>query len=217
MVDSKSEKLESMGAAFLLMSSILRKMPEHAWVHVLAEENVFSEIPFAQDNASAKKGSELLRSWAAAYREEEIDSIYADCMHLLIGPGKPAAPPWESVYSEANEGLIFQQETLDVRKAYRDFGLQVDQLHHEPDDHIAYEMEFVSLLCEKSAELLKSGRDDEAQEAESALQSFLSEHLLKWGFQWCDLVDGKASTDFYRGVSLITRGFLQEAKGELPL
>lgn len=212
MTNDKTEELEARAAAFLLMSSILRKMPEHEWVNVLAKAEVFREIPFAQGNAFVRKGSEMLCSWADGYTEAEVDGIYSDCMHLLIGPGKPAAPPWESVYSEDSQGLIFQQETLDVRRAYSRFGLQIDQLHHEPDDHLAYEMEFVSRLCARAAELLDSGRESEAVEVESATISFLRDHLLNWGYQWCDLVDEHASTDFYRGLSLLIRGFLQESE-----
>lgn len=209
--EEKSANLELEGASYMLMGRILRQMPEHAWLNALATEGVFDEIPYAQGNDSVQKGAEALRSWAADYTEEKADRVYNDCMALLIGPGKPLAAPWESVYSEANEGLIFQQETADVRKAYRAFGLQVDQLYHEPDDHIAYELEFMAALSSRAAEALREGRDDEARTFLDAKDAFLTGHLQTWAFKWCDLVDEHASTDFYRGISLLVRGFLQES------
>lgn len=210
-VDEKRTALELEGASYMLMANILRQMPEHAWLSSLAAENVFEEIPFAQDNASVKKGAETLCVWTAAYDEPAFDKVYSDCMALLIGPGKPLAAPWESVYSETNEGLIFQQETVDVRKAYRAFGLQIDKLHHEPDDHVAYELEFVATLCNRAAEALGEGRDEDAQGVSAAKDAFLKDHLGTWVFKWCDLMDEHAATDFYRGIALLVRGFVEES------
>lgn len=210
-VEERSAVLEAESAAFLLMSSILRKMPEHEWLCALAAEGVFDEVPYAQGNEFVRRGSDALCVWAAGYDESSFDQVYNDCMVLLIGPGKPLAAPWESVYSEKNEGLIFQQETLDVRRAYRDFDLQIDQLHREPDDHIAYELEFVARLCSRAADALIDGRNEEVGRLLEAKDSFMNDHLATWVFRWCDLMEEHASTDFYRGVAFLTRGFMQES------
>ena len=206
--DERIIELEAQGASFLLLSSVLRDMPKNEWLASLAAEGVFDEIPYAADNESVARGAKLLQSWAETYDEECFDDVYADCMRLLVGPGMPKAAPWESVYSERNEGLIFQQETVDVRKAYRAFGLQVDKLHQEPDDHIAYEMEFVAKLCERELAALDVGDEAEASRLRAGRESFLREHLATWAFRWCDLVDENAATDFYRGLSLLARGFM---------
>lgn len=209
--EEKSAELDLEGASYTLVGRILRQMPEHAWLDALAVQGVFDEIPYAQGNPSVQKGADALRTWASGYTEGTADEVYSDCMALLIGPGKPLAAPWESVYSEANEGLVFQQETLDVRRAYRAFGLQVDQLHHEPDDHMAYELEFVATLDARAAEALRAGRDAEAQALIDAKNAFLTDHLQTWAFKWCDLMDEHAATGFYRGIALLVRGFLQES------
>ena len=53
---------------------------------------------------------------------------------------------WESVCRHKDEALVFQKETLEVRAAYRELGLQVEKLHHEPDDHIGY-----AALCSRAS------------------------------------------------------------------
>ena len=211
--EEKITALELESASYRLISAVLRQMPEHAWLASLANEGVFDEIPYGQDNANVQKGAQVLRSWAAGSSQDAADAVYNDCMGLLIGPGKPLAAPWESVYSESNEGLIFQQETADVRKAYRAFVLQIDRLHHEPDDHIASELEFVATLAARAAEALREGRTADAQAFEDAKQAFLTGHLQTWAFAWCDLMDEHAATDFYRGIALLVRGFVQESAG----
>lgn len=206
--------LEEQGAAFLLMSNVIRMMPEKGWLKSLVIEDVFDEVPYAQNQPAAIEGLAAMQKWAASYTEDSFDGVYDDCMRLLVGPGKPLASPWESVYNEASPGLIFQQETLDVRSDYKALGLQVENIMHEPDDSIAYEMEFVSVLCGKAVEALEAGNVSLAMAAQEAKVRFLKRHLLRWGFEWCNKMTDNARTDFYRGVALLVRGFLTEAKAE---
>ena len=64
---------------------------------------------------------------------------------LFVGPGKLLAPPYESAYLNENR-VLMQQETLSVRKFYEQAGLELICKNHEPDDHIAFELEFVCYL-----------------------------------------------------------------------
>ena len=118
------------------------------------------------------------------------------------------------MYSEENEGLLFQKETLAVRRAYKAEGLEIDKLHHEPDDHVAYELEFVAALAEREAEALREGRAEDAAHAASARRAFLENHLLTWVDMWCDRMDEHARTAFYQGVSALVRGFAHAAKAD---
>ncbi|MEG2025999.1 MAG: molecular chaperone TorD family protein [Gordonibacter sp.] len=149
--------------------------------------------------------------WTQAYDENSFGAVYADYMNLFIGPGKPLAPPWESIYDCSDEGLVFQRGTLEVRKAYLSFGLQIEEMHHEPDDHIGYELEFVSRLSRLTAEALQRGDVKEAERVLFEQTNFLEKHVFSWVFDWCELVCAHATTDFYRGIAMLIRGFLREA------
>lgn len=61
------------------------------------------------------------------------DVLGADYHRLFVGPGTMLAPPWESVHP-SDEGLTFQDETLQVRQAYAEFGLTAPAVNREPDD-----------------------------------------------------------------------------------
>lgn len=126
-------------------------------------------------------------------------------MRLFIGPEKVLAPPWESVYFN-DERNIFQEQTLQVRQWYRQFGLEPEKLHSEPDDHVGLEFAFLAHLARLALEALE--RDDTAafDQYLDAQRRFLVEHPLQWVPLWATLVTENARTDFWRGVALLARG-----------
>jgi TorA maturation chaperone TorD len=123
---------------------------------------------------------------------------------------------WESVYLTESH-LVFQEQTLQVREWYRRFGLQMERLHREPDDHIGLELSFIAHLASRAVQAI-----DEVDEAslDSLLQAqreFLSEHLLRWGPAWAKLVKKHAQTDFYRALAHLTHGTLLALVEELEI
>lgn len=213
----ESEVLECQASAFLLVSTVLRTLPEKKWLDVLVNERVFEAIPYALEQVSIVQAQEALQTWSRSYDETCFDVVYSDYMNLFIGPGKPSAPPWETAYLIEGECLVFQKETLEVRKWFRSFDLQIDKLYNEPDDHIAYELEFIATLSQKAAEALAQGNAAEAERLCQAQSEFLQQHLLTWAFDWCSLVIKNATTDFYRGIAFLVQGFLIEITANLSI
>lgn len=116
----------------------------------------------------------------------DVEALQQDYLRLFVGLGTPLAPPWESAWA-SDARLLFQRETLDVRYWYRSVGLEVANLHAEPDDHIGFELEFIGRLLD---------RGDAA-----AAKRFAGEHPRAWASRWCDAVQEHAETDFYRGLA----------------
>jgi TorA maturation chaperone TorD len=84
---------------------------------------------------------------------------------LFVGPGRLLAPPYESSYLNEH-GIVMQDETMAVRRAYLAQGLKLKKQNVEPDDHMALELQFV-------LELIERGENE-------VYHSFLEKHLLKW-------------------------------------
>ena len=151
------------------------------------------------------------RDWGEALGDEPFDAVEADYMRLFVN-GAPTllAPPWESVYVNATPTL-FQCSTMGVRAWYRRFGLEVENVNHEPDDHVGLELSFAAHLC---AEAARRAREGDAQGARVALadaSAFASEHLLAWAPHWCDVVSEHARTAFYRDLA----AFAKQAMAQL--
>ena len=139
---------------------------------------------------------QVLEAFVAAdpsYGPVDAEAVEQDYLRLFVGLGMPLAPPWESAWA-SDARLIFQRETLDVRYWYRSAGLEVANLHAEPDDHIGFELEFIGALLDRG-------------DAETAA-AFAREHPCAWVARWSDAVQEQATQPFYRqlaaeGVSLL--------------
>jgi len=192
-----------------LLSKMIYTAPEADWLQTLVSEDVFSEAPIGMDQPDIQKGLSYLQAWTKScspqISSDQVDFVQSDHLRLFIGVGDVLAAPWESVYA-SDERLLFQKETLQVRGWYHRFGLQAEREYHEPDDHIALELSFLSHLAGLALGALADGYPVRFNELIAAQNQFLIEHLGKWVGRWSDLVLNHARSDFYRGAALLVRG-----------
>jgi TorA maturation chaperone TorD len=181
---------------------------ERSWLQSCIDDEVFSEVPFSSDNNDTQIGLKYLQRWQAdGLTDTVFEQIQSDYTRLFIGPGKVLAPPWESVYFN-EERMTFQKQTLDVRHWYRRFGIEIEKLHQEPDDHIGLELLFMAQLASLCLDALNEHDTIRFEEVEAAQGDFLNYHLGIWALSWCKLVQKHAETDFYPGLAYLTYGGL---------
>lgn len=134
----------------------LTKMDPEAW-SVLADA--------ARPTRTTYPGiADALMRIASANDEDKLDFEY-EFNRLFVGPDRPSAPPYETVYV-AKEDTLMRDTTLELRDAYLKSGLQVDMKNIEPDDHLAFELAYVSHLLEGSEQ--------------GDLSSFCADHISQW-------------------------------------
>jgi TorA maturation chaperone TorD len=197
---------------FNLLGKLIYSLPDGDWLQSLYTNEVFTDAPFAMDQPDVVEGLALLNRWGQSpvgIDETMLQELNADSTQLFFGPGRVLAPLWESVYF-TEERLVFRESTLDVRHWYQQFKLEPENLHKDPDDHIALEMAFIAHLANLGVQALEMGDEKECERLLQAQREFINEHLLKWAAVWCQLVVDNAQTDFYRGIGLLTRGALAE-------
>jgi TorA maturation chaperone TorD len=205
---------------FGLLGRVLYQELEKDWIDSLIEEKVFDDAPLQLIHPDAKQGLALLQKFTQEAEHGVSDEVFGelrlDYTRLFIGPGKVLAPPWESVYFDEDR-LVFQEQTLQVRGWYRRFGLQVEKLYAEPDDHIGLELEFLSHLAQLGLAALEKQDEIEFKRLMKAQQQFLNQHPLKWISLWSQQVEEHAHIDFYRGIGFLTKGALLEMASILNL
>ncbi len=206
--------------SFSVLAKLIYVYPEIKWIDMLIAEDVFAEAPFAANQPDVIAGLNLLQTWSNANRGgismDAFDNLRIDNTRLFIGPGKLLAPPWESV-GLCEERLVFQEQTLQVRDWYARYGLELVNLHKEPDDHIGLEFEFIAHLAKLGLQALEANDHKRFDELLQAQKQFLAEHPLQWAIPWTRLVEKNAWTDFYRGIALVARGSLIELAALLEL
>jgi len=173
-----------------------------------------AEDPEVQGTEIAE-GFKSLAEFAATLKESETDKVLlelaAEYAGLFLGVRQMPPHPSESVYT-STERLIMQKARDDVLMIYRSMGLEKFDKFREPEDHIAIELQFMTYMCGKTSEALKSDKNAEAKKYLEVQRDFLNDHLVKWVPMFvADILKG-ARREFYKAVGKITRGYVQMDK-----
>ena len=150
-------------------------------------------------------GYRALERWLSAGTEDALDALAVDFARVFLGAGSAegcAAFPYESVYTSPKR-LVMQDAWERVKSLYAAHGVRIDTDSSElMEDHIAYELAYMALLCREGAERAEQ-------------RAFLEEHLLTWVPDFCADLQRCAGTGFYRCVAQLTLGWLKLEEGLL--
>lgn len=198
--------MEARAFAYRMLANAFLAEPARDQIQALATSGAVSAFPFAEDSEAIQQGMaevEAYLSDPANATAEAHDALLWDYTRMFIGPGKLAAPPWESAYSN-EERLLFQEQTLQVRQVFRSYGLVLATAPSNPEDHIGLELDFMYHTCrlamEQAPRLVQILNDQ---------QDFLNEHLLAWAPDFAADVVKSANTGFYCGMARMLNGFLR--------
>jgi TorA maturation chaperone TorD len=162
-----------------------------------------------------KEGFRTLRGYLQGLADRNLEEVrlelaaeYAD---LFLGiAGKPPHPS-ESVYS-SKEQLVMGKARDEVLDFYRKAGLEKVKDFTEPEDHIALELSFMALLCQRTQDALEGNNKKKANEYLRIQKDFIEKHPARWVPQLTKDVLEQAEVDFYKGVAMITDGFIEMEK-----
>lgn len=124
----------------------------------------------------------------------------------LFGVGL-AATPYETEYdplASARKGHCL----ADILGFYEAFGFRLAEGMKEFPDHIAVELEFMSLLLLKAAHASAESMEEARAVSEEAAVKFLDDHLAAWGGAFAERVEAATEDGFYRFAARLLRGFL---------
>ncbi len=108
---------------------------------------------------------------------------------LFLGPGRPIAHPYESVYVE---GQLLGEAAVQVAASYAEAGLRLSISERELPDHVSVELAFMAYLAAQEES------DPAVAEMWRQLQrQFLFEHLARWLPQFCEKVEKSNAHPFY--------------------
>lgn len=207
-----TERLERLAAAWTVLARLIAAPPTPEALDEVRSAELLADWPLPA-GPRTDAGLALLAASAAA--GEGAATVADDHFRLFRGPGRVAAPPWESVY-RSTERLLFEESTFEVRAAYARFDLRAPNPNREPDDHIALELEFCATLLSRAVEALASGDAANAAELVAAHDAFCTEHLLVFGPEFFGVVEAAAGTLFYRGIGVLGADALAQVADRLP-
>ena len=190
-----AEALRQQSAAYGFVARLLRtEVDDEALGRLRA-----MRFPAASGNDHLDAGYRGLCAYLNAGGERQHGDLAVDFLHTFIGvtqDREQVAFPYESVYTSP-EHLLMQDARDEVLAAYRAAKVVLVDEACEPEDHLAFELEFMQLLGGSCANLLEARR------------AFLEEHLLNWVPDFADDVQRVARTGFYRALADIVLGVLE--------
>lgn len=186
------------------------------------DEELLSELKamrFPKDtgNDNVDEGYQLLHHYLCTLNEASLTHLAVDFARVFLGSGTTdtnAAFPFESVYTSPR-GLTMQDARDQVLALYRSQGLDKSSSWREAEDHIALELEFLKVLCLRTAQALQDGDAEEATRQLLTQYNFMQTHIFNWTPRFISDICAYAKTDFYVAIAHITQGFLQEEEALL--
>ena len=109
-----------------------------------------------------------------------VQQASVDYTKLFVGPPRPAAAPWETMYREGvtDTHVGFGAATFEMQQLLREIGLEVSNENNQYADHMGIELLYASVLCTKLAAAAESNADQ--GELESKLAEFIQTHPCAW-------------------------------------
>jgi TorA maturation chaperone TorD/Pyruvate/2-oxoacid:ferredoxin oxidoreductase delta subunit len=154
------------------------------------------------DASTAYQRNRTYANLAHAFSEAE-PGLEREFTRLFLGPGRPVAHPYESVY---REGRTMGNTTLDVQRRLAGEGLTPGA--RTLPDHVSIELAFMAHLAAREAQAWDDGDDDGARDYLARQESFLHDHLVAWLPQFCHRILAGRPLDHYADLARDTETFV---------
>jgi len=194
-----------------LLRNAFLKEPTKSFLLNVKEDINTSELPFVNEHVSIERGVNLIKHYLSHndIQSERVQSdLHWEFTRLFIGPYELPAPPWESVFCNEDR-LLFQEVTLEVRKAYLKYSLLPVEFGQEADDHLGLELDFMFRLTDLAIAEVTQEEPKDLYEILMDQKLFLEKHLLKWVPSLSEAIINNAKTEFYQGMANLLVGFLE--------
>lgn len=142
-----------------------------------------------------------------------IKNLYQDIKveysRLFLGPKRPIAPPYESVYTSCRK-QIFGESATEVKKQYEEMGLKIKSKANIPEDFIGYELEFMYYLSYFTITLYDDNNFEKINSIIKYQQNFLDKHLKNWVEQFTNDIIENTNIEYFRVLGNFTKEFIIE-------
>ena len=228
MNEERRYRIEAICAVDRLLARLFRSPLDRETAAAIAELAADDGPDFLLEDERCAQGLAAMGAWCGTASDDDLHAASADFHRLFVGPDKLLAPPWSSVY--ADRGSLFSETEQVVEAEFRRHGLINPEGHHEPCDHIAYELQFVADVLGRAvaddgvdagsaADAAKleagdaaareaagdgAGVDAEALVGDAA--AFLERFVAPWSDAFLDDVRAGSRALFYPALADFTRG-----------
>jgi TorA maturation chaperone TorD len=179
-----------------------------------AEERLFDSML----DAAARLAPELAdsaRRLGAAFAGQDLAVLQHDHHRLFHGAPQPLANPHQCAWL-AGGATAAEDVALSLMGMYDEGGFEADEDESVGPDHVAVELEFLSVVMARRHEARQAGLEEIAAAWQQLADSFVNRHLGTWVGRFTAAVQAGAATDFYRELAQLTRRFVETQAAAPP-
>lgn len=162
---------------------------------------------FGQADGGGKRGI-LIGKFIDSIAGRSLEQVYLEMLiryaGLFLNAGDHPVPPYESVYSSPDPVAVQQTRDAIVRE-YESEGFEPLDRFNRRADHIAFELEFMRHLGDRTLDLLEHNDHQAAARCLEKQTLFLAQHLEVWVPRFCERIGQAHPGDFYLGVAQLTQ------------
>ena len=170
------------------------------------------------------------RDDAIAANSDAVRAVSVEFARLFVGPPRPAAAPWESMYNEdgVRSNVGFGRATIEMKRLLAHDGLAVSNENNQYADHMGIELLYASVLCERIGKAMGelsaiqeggelSALPETAEECDSEpvcdialrLDNFIGDHPLGWIAYLRKSAQEAAPDGYYVGILALAEALLE--------
>ncbi len=154
-----------------------------------------------------------LSTFADAAATAPPDVVAAEYVFLFDGAVR--CPPWEGAYGDAPQLAGKGAMLADIGGFHEAFGLTASGVQSDSVDHIAAELEFMSVLALKEAYAVADAAADGIEITREAAAAFMRDHLGRWAEAFSETVAGTSSLSYYSTAAALLTAWLRADRGVL--
>lgn len=178
------------------------------------------DFPAETGNAHLDEGYRLIRRFLKFSASDRRAALACDYARIFLAAGvyvksDKTAIPYESVFTSP-ERIMMQASRDDVVRRFARDGFQVNPALHEPEDHLAFELEYLAHMSERAARLAEAGDAAGVRENLARQCAFIDAHILNWVPSLAEAVRGFAKLAFYPGMMEVVLGTAEASRATLP-
>lgn len=205
---------ESADTYRFLSSILFKELNEQA-----IEELARADYPDDTGNEHLDQGYRMIRRYFAFSATDRRGQLACEYARIFLAAGvytkdRRTAIPYESVFT-SDEHIMMQESRDDVVARFREDGFLVDPSLHEPEDHLAFEFEYLVNMNERA--LAYAQEKDKAGLRRNVVRQleFVDQHLLNWIPELNEIAQQYAKLTFYPGMLYIAQGALEQGRAIL--
>lgn len=180
------------------------------------DELAAADYPNNTGNANLDEGYRLVRRYFAFSATDRRGQLACEYARIFLAAGvftkdSQTAVPYESVFAGQEHIMMGEARDAVVTRFLED-GFLVNPELHEPEDHLAFELEYLVNMNERAGEWAQAKNKAELRRNVVRQIEFINQHLLNWIPLLSNTAQDYAKFTFYPGMLLIAQGALDQGR-----